>query len=90
MDDNPSVKAEATDEDVNLMFCNMSSRAFLGIVNAGAMANVSADDINFGDKLDEIGYPYTVFFAPSRLYLLRRKKRLQLESERTNYWRIFI
>lgn len=61
MDDEPPIKAELIDEDVNLMICDMSSRGFFGLVNAGAIANISADDINFGDRLGEIGYPYDVF-----------------------------
>ena len=61
MDDEPPIKAELIDEDVNLMICDMSSRGFFGLVNAGAIANISADDINFGDGLGEIGYPYDVF-----------------------------
>lgn len=61
MDDDPPLKAELIDEDVNLIICDMSSRAFFGLVNAGAMANISADDINFGDRLGEIGVPYDIF-----------------------------
>ena len=61
MDDDPPIKAELIDEDVNLIICDMSSRAFFGLVSAGAIANISADDINFGEGLDEIGHPYDVF-----------------------------
>jgi hypothetical protein len=61
MDDDPPIKAELIDEDINLMICDMSSRAFFGLVNAGAIANIFAGDINFGDRLGEIGYPYDVF-----------------------------
>ncbi|UCF12330.1 MAG: hypothetical protein JSW06_09860 [Thermoplasmatales archaeon] len=61
MDDDPPIKAELIDIDVNLLICDMSSRAFFGLVNAGATANISTGDINFGDRLGEIGYPYDVF-----------------------------
>ena len=61
MDGMPPIKAELLGEDVYLSICNMSSRAFFGLVNGGAMANISAEDINFGDRLDEIGRAYEVF-----------------------------
>jgi len=62
MDDDPPIKAVFTDNDINLKICNIPSRALFGLNNAGATANISAADINFGDKLNEIGYPYTGFF----------------------------
>ncbi len=62
MDDNPPVKAEFTDNSINLKICNIPSRALFGLSNAGATANISSTDINFGDKLNEIGYAYTGFF----------------------------
>lgn len=62
MDDNPPVAAEFTDASINLKICKISSRALFGLSNAGATTNISSKDINFGDKLNEIGYPYTGFF----------------------------
>ena len=61
MDDTPPVKAELIDEAINLNICGMTARAFFGMINAGATANVSAEDINFGDNLGEIGLDYEVF-----------------------------
>lgn len=70
MDSVPPIKAELVDEDVDLRLCDMSARAFFGLVNAGAGANISSDDINFGDKLDEIGCPYEVFlYLPNNVSL---------------------
>jgi len=61
MDSDPPLKAKLIDNDVNLILFDMPSRAFFGLVNAGATANISKDDINFGDGLSKIGYPYTIF-----------------------------
>jgi len=71
MDDNPAIKAEITSKNpVELRICNISSRAFFGLVNAGAVANISAEDVNFGDKLDEIGRAYEVLLhLPTDVYL---------------------
>jgi len=70
MDNNPPVKAIFTDEDVNFQMCGITSRALLGLVSAGAQTNISAEDVNFGDKLDEIGHPYTIsLYLPNNLYL---------------------
>ena len=56
----PPIKAVFTDVNVNLETYGISSRALFGLVNAGAQTNISSEDINFGDKLDEIGYPYSI------------------------------
>ncbi|MEE9440387.1 MAG: hypothetical protein V3V27_00495 [Candidatus Thermoplasmatota archaeon] len=71
MDDVPVIKAELTSEDpIELLLCDVSSRAFFGLVNAGAVANISEEDINFGDKLDEIGRSYEVLLhLPTEIYL---------------------
>ena len=71
MDDVPAIKAELTSEDpIELLLCDVSSRAFFGLVNAGAVANISEDDVNFGDRLDEIGRSYEVLLhLPTEIYL---------------------
>ncbi len=71
MDDVPVIKAELTSEhSVELLLCDISSRAFFGLVNAGAVANISEDDVNFGDRLDEIGRSYEVLLhLPTEIYL---------------------
>ncbi|MDH7517654.1 MAG: hypothetical protein QHH19_04860 [Candidatus Thermoplasmatota archaeon] len=70
MDDDPPVKAEFIDSDINLKICNIPSRVFFGLSKAGAKANISSTDINFGDKLNEIGYPYTgLFYLPNNVTL---------------------
>ncbi len=60
MDNYPPIKAELIDEDVRLVLCGMSSRAFFGLINSGGNANLSSEDINFGDDLNNIGFPYTI------------------------------
>jgi len=67
----PAIKAELTSvSPINLLFCNVSSRAFFGLVNAGAVANISEKDVNFGDRLFEIGRPYEVLLhLPTDVYL---------------------
>jgi hypothetical protein len=71
MDDVPAIKAEVTSEhSVELLLCDISSRSFFGLVNAGAVANISEDDVNFGDRLDEIGRSYEVLLhLPTEIYL---------------------
>ncbi len=71
MDDVPVIKAELTSEDpIELLLCDVSSRAFFGLVNAGAVANISEEDVNFGDRLDEIGRSYEVLLhLPTEIYL---------------------
>jgi len=71
MDGIPAIKAELTSEDpIELLLCDVSSRVFFGLVNAGAVANISEEDINFGDKLDEIGRSYEVLLhLPTEIYL---------------------
>jgi len=70
MNSNPPVKAVFTDENVNLQTFGITSRALFGLVNTGAQVNISAEDINFGDKLDEIGYHYSIsLFLPDNIVL---------------------
>jgi len=70
MDSDPPVTAEFLDEDVDLLICDMPSRALFGLANIGATVNISMRDVNFGDELDEIGLPYTcVLYLPENILL---------------------
>ena len=70
MDNVPPIKAKLTDSEVDLRILNISSRALFGLVNAGATANISAEDVNFGDGLDELGYPYNChIYLPTGIFL---------------------
>jgi hypothetical protein len=59
MDSDPPVKAVLLDNDIDLRIFDISSKAFFGLINSGANANISKNDINFGDNLSDIGYKYT-------------------------------
>jgi len=70
MDNKPSVKAIVTDNDIGLKICGISSRALFGLINSGAEANISKEDVNFGDDLNDIGYDYNVtLYMPENIYL---------------------
>jgi len=60
MDNKPNIKAILTDNSINLKIFNISSRTLFGLINSGADASISNEDINFGDNLNEIGYDYNV------------------------------
>lgn len=70
MDNKPSVKAILTDNKVDLQICDITGRALFGLINSGAEANISEEDVNFGDNLSKIGYDYNVTLClPDNLYL---------------------
>ena len=70
MDNQPPIKSELRKEDIELKICGVSTRAVFGLLNAGAVANISQEDINFGDKIDEIGYNYNItLFMPANIFL---------------------
>jgi hypothetical protein len=70
MDENPALKANIQDNEVDLRICGISSRAIFGLVNTDAKVNITKDDVNFGDNLEKVGYDYNVtFFLPDNMYL---------------------
>lgn len=70
MDNQPPIKSELIDDNIELKICDISTRAAFGLINAGATANISQDDINFGDKINEIGYNYNItLFMPNNIFL---------------------
>ena len=70
MDNQPPIKSEIRDDDVELKICDISTRAMFGLINAGAVANISQNDINFGDKINEIGHDYNItLFMPDNVFL---------------------
>lgn len=60
MNSDPPLTGILTDGDVRLQIYGFSSKSIFGLVNSGAIANVSGNDINFGDALSRIGYPYSI------------------------------
>jgi hypothetical protein len=70
MDNEPAVRAILTDDDIALKIFDISSRAVFGLIHSGAGANISEEDINFGDGLNNIGHDYSIkLFMPSGLYI---------------------
>jgi len=74
MNEEPPIKAKLLNNDIKLKICDVSARALFGLINAGATANISSTDINFGDKLSETGYPYNgSFYLPDNISLAGEK-----------------
>lgn len=59
MDNIPPIIANFSD-DIDIIICGISSKAFLGFINSGASSNLSSNDINFGNNLENIIYPYQI------------------------------
>lgn len=62
MDTNPPLIAEAVDKNIRITICGMSNRAFFGLINSGGTVNITSNDINFGDDLNKIDFPYNIIF----------------------------
>ncbi len=70
MNEYPSIKTELIDENINFKIFNISNRAFFGCVNSGGEANISSEDINFGDNIEDINYDYNItLILPDEIYL---------------------
>ncbi len=74
MNKEPPIKAKVSNNDIRLKICDVSARALFGLIDSGATANISSTDINFGDKLGEIGYQYDgSFYLPDNISLAGEK-----------------
>jgi hypothetical protein len=60
MDNYPPIIANFFDNDIDIIICGISSKAFLGFINSGASSNITSSDINFGNNLKNINYPYQI------------------------------
>jgi len=70
MDTNPPLQARVVDNDVRVTVFDETIKAVYGLVNAGATAEVSTDDITIGDAFDAITYPYSSsLFLPAGILL---------------------
>jgi hypothetical protein len=70
MNNKPPIRAVFQDNDIGLKICEISSRAFFGLINSGGLATISEEDINFGEELNRIGYDYNItLYLPNNLYL---------------------
>jgi hypothetical protein len=70
MDYDPPIRASLVDNEVNLEIFNISSRALIGLVKAGANASINPIDINFGQGLENLTYDYSgVIYFPESIIL---------------------
>jgi hypothetical protein len=60
MDDAPAIRATFTDPSIDLKICQMPARAFFGLIDAGATASITSADVNIGNGLETIRYPYDI------------------------------
>jgi hypothetical protein len=60
MNDDPYVNAILKDSDINLEIYDISARGLFGLVGSGATSTVKNTDINFGDGLKDVSYPYSI------------------------------
>lgn len=59
----PAIKATYSDKKINITIFNISSKAFFGLINAGAQADINKEDINFGENLEEIHPEFNITFC---------------------------
>jgi len=60
MDNEPPIKSILTDGGVNIKIFDISSQAVFGLINSCALVNITDGSINFGEKIDNIGYEYNI------------------------------
>lgn len=92
MDHKPPIKSKFTDKEINLTVFNISSKAFFGLINAGAEADLVKEDINFGENLSKINTNYKVaFYLPKNFtindlnpYIWNEKKPMQGKADSEN------
>jgi len=77
MDSFPPVSAIFSTNDVHVKIFNISSRAVFGLINAGAVGNMSNTHINFGGNLSSIPYPYQGTLVLPEHILLNETTRYQ-------------
>ncbi len=78
MDVSPPVIGQLIDNKIDLDIADISSKAFYGLLNAGGIANISKEDINFGENLDDIDYPYNIKIV--------FPKNISLDGQNTYTW----
>lgn len=78
MDDYPALRANFKDSDVRMTICQIHSRAFFGLMHAGAAASISSVDVNFGLGLEAMTHPYE--------NILRLPANITLEGKNVYTW----
>lgn len=66
MDNNPAIQAIFNDSNVNFQICQIPTRAFFGLMNAGGIATITSDDINFNVELEDFNYT-TILKLPKNI-----------------------
>lgn len=70
MDASPPLTGILSDKKIEFSYLGISGRAFYGLLNAGATATLSANDINFGTNLQTLNYPYTITLVlPTNVFI---------------------
>jgi hypothetical protein len=70
MDTTPPITGILSESEIPLTFLGITSRAFFGLLNAGAQATLTSNDINFGAGLENLTYPYKITLTlPNKIYL---------------------
>jgi len=70
MDTSPPLTGILSDKKIDFSYLGISGRAFYGLLNAGATATLTANDINFGTNLQTLNYPYTItLILPANVYI---------------------
>lgn len=70
MDTSPPLTGILSDKKIEFSYLGISGRAFYGLLNAGATATLSANDINFGANLQILNYPYTItLILPTNVFI---------------------
>ncbi len=60
MNDDPSIIGNLVDDSIGLKIADITEKAMYGLLNTGGVANISKEDINFGEKLKDINLPYNI------------------------------
>lgn len=70
MDNDPAIQANYNDSNISLQICQMPTRVFFGLMNAGGTASISSTDMNFGEGFEGVVYPYDILlYLPENIYL---------------------
>ncbi|MEF8878790.1 MAG: hypothetical protein V5A64_00165 [Candidatus Thermoplasmatota archaeon] len=84
MDNKSAIKAEYTDEKVDLRMLGITDKAFYGLINSGGIpTNFTKEDINFGENLWETGYNYEIIMMMPGNITLQDKNPYVLKRNET-------
>ncbi len=78
MNSMPKIEGIVVDDKIEIKFCGLPSKAFFGLINSGATANISDEDVNFGDNLEGLKYVFEGF--------LNLPENITLNDNNTHLW----